>query len=89
MMVVSGPAIKAPTPFHRMEAALCEAGRHDMAAFLQPNRINHPRVGDLVARFPDDIDTIARAAHLALADVDTYAFTTWQALARFIRGNQT
>jgi len=86
-MVVSGPAVKAPTPFHRMEAALCEAGRHDIAAHLERNRIDHPKAGCLAVRFPDDIDLIARAAHLAYTGIDTYEFTTWQELARFIREN--
>jgi len=83
---MSGPAVKAPTPFHRMEAALCEAGRHDIAAHLQRNRINHPKVGPLIARFPDDVDLIARAAHIAYTGVESYGFTTWQGLARFLKG---
>jgi len=63
--VISGPAIKATTVFHRMEAALCEVGRSDLAAQMTRWSSGRPNVWSLVNRNPDDLDVIAKAVYLA------------------------
>lgn len=82
--MISGPAIKAMTPFHRMEAALCEVGREDLAAELGRWSTDCPKVWDLAMRFPDDIEVIARAGWLT-DKARRECFTTWQDFAADLR----
>lgn len=82
--MISGPAIKATTPFHRMEAALCEVGREDIAAQMTRWSSGRPKVWDLAIRFPDDIEVIARAGWL-IDKPRRECFTTWQDLAADLR----
>ena len=91
--MISGPAIKATTPFHRMEAALCETGREDIAACLERDRIDDPKIGGIARLFPDDTEVIARAAMLAHSDTFTtedrsWCWRSWQEMAAALRGDR-
>lgn len=46
-------------------AALCEAGRPDLAPMLLPNRAGDPVVGLLGFLSPDDLDVVMKACRLA------------------------